>query len=146
MTIFCSIEEIIYMTPHENPKPVFAPGFRILTHDKWVLMIASSLTIIIYQYSELMSLVIAMAALHFFLFCNVFRISRLPELLWSAVFVGSAYLLNRGTFSVSTMILVSEVTAAALILWSCRQPDYHGIYWRRWNPDLQKWWESKQIA
>jgi hypothetical protein len=78
----------------------------------------------------------AFALGHFFLFCNVFRVRREPELIWTAVFILNAAgwellgdgLTWRGVVAVQTPITL------ALLLWEIRHPRYHGIFARRLNP------------
>jgi len=74
---------------------------------------------------------------HFFLFCNVFRVRRSFELVWTAVLllnfaiwlgVGFSWLGLLGTQTPFTLLAI----AAEL-----RSPRYHGIGARRLNPDLE---------
>ncbi|RZA27389.1 MAG: hypothetical protein EOP10_00390 [Proteobacteria bacterium] len=131
------------MQTKEAPDPKFAPGFRLLKHDKWAIGIFTISTIVFWKASPLLSFCSFMAAAHFFLFCNVFRIRRLPELIWSAVFLTTVYLQSRGHLSLMTMVTVCELVALILIAVSIRQKDYHGILWKKFNPELESWWKLK---
>ena len=87
--------------------------------------------------------VIAFVIGHFFLFCNVFRIARPLELVWSAVFV----VLAAGTILTDTpgwpaTISVSLVVTVIVVVIAMRRPSYHGICWQRVNPDLPDWWQA----
>lgn len=64
---------------------------------------------------------------HFFLFCNVFRIRRLPELVWAGGFLMLATGCLVADISVlHAMWLVLPLTMGVLI-YAVRQPHYHGV-------------------
>ena len=77
------------------------------------------------------------AAGHFFLFCNVFRIVRRRELTWAGLFV-----LNVGIWSwfdrlAWPAVFVCQIPiTVALIFAEMRSPAYHGVFARRLNPRL----------
>ncbi len=126
-----------------NPNLLFAPGFRLLKHDRWVLGMGGVATLAIFETSSLLSLGFFMATFHFFLFCNVFRIKRVPELIWSSVFLGSVYYYSRGYLELLMMFAICEGVAVVLIIASVLREDYHGIMWKTFNPQLEKWWIAK---
>jgi hypothetical protein len=65
---------------------------------------------------------------HFFLFCNVFRIPRRPELVWAGCFlVIAAICLIADWPIVRAMLAVLPVTVAVLI-YGIRLPSYHGVF------------------
>ena len=122
----------------------FQPGFRISKTDVVTILLAFALagwaaSAGLWPLGVLLLYVKA----HFFLFCNVFRINRGPELIWAVVFVGMYYLGHlRGFPSPSIFLGAGSGLAALLIAWQTRRPDYHGILWQRWNPGLPAWWEN----
>ena len=64
---------------------------------------------------------------HFFLFCNIFRVPRKPELVWAGAFVVlAAGCLIADASVLHSLWLVLPITAAVLI-YSIRLPTYHGI-------------------
>ena len=86
-------------------------------------------------------LVIGVPVAHFFLFCNVFRISRPLELLWAGVFLilaGSTVVWNAPGWPAT--VIVSACVAVAVVVAEMRKPSYHGVGWRRINPRLPEWW------
>ena len=81
---------------------------------------------------------------HFFLFCNLFRISRRLELIWTAIFLllaggstigGFPSLLVTAAFSICVTIIVVAI--------ELKKPSYHGVFWQQINPGLRAWWDSQ---
>ena len=126
------------------PTPAFAPGFRCSTFDALVLILGAVASLALGMITWWMAFVIGFTVAHFFLFCNVFRISRASELLWAAVFVAlcSATILVEKPGWLVTAAISLAVTVLIVIL-EMRKPAYHGIGWRTLNPGLQSWWESR---
>ena len=82
--------------------------------------------------------VIAFVIGHFFLFCNVFRVSRALELSWAVLFAAlSALTILFDAPGWTATAAVSLGMAIAVILFEMRKPSYHGIGWSRINPGLQ---------
>jgi hypothetical protein len=81
---------------------------------------------------------------HFFLFCNVFRVSRALELAWSGVFtVLAAATLASGYPGWYFTAAISLAMTVAVVALEMRKPSYHGIFWQRVNPRLPEWWNEK---
>ncbi|HVU28664.1 MAG TPA: hypothetical protein VHG71_13145 [Verrucomicrobiae bacterium] len=92
------------------------------------------------------SFVVAFAVGHFFLFCNVFRISRRLELVWTGIFV----VLTGGTVLVQfpgwpATFAVSICATVVVIAVEMKKPSYHGIFWKQINPRLRDWWNSSLL-
>lgn len=122
----------------------FQPGFRISILDVFVLTIGAVAAFILGSQIPWSALVISIVIWHFFLFCNIFRISRRPELIWALCFIflaGSTILTNTPSWILT--IAVSIILSSFLIWKETRKPSYHGICWRRWNPNLPYWWKSQ---
>lgn len=89
-------------------------------------------------------LIVGMAVGHFFLFCNVFRISRIPELIWAGAFVAlTVATVTSGFPGWIATITASLLLAAILIIRETKAPSYHGIGWRILNPRLPEWWNAR---
>jgi len=121
-------------------------GFRILASDTIVSSIVIVVALFIwywaqgdknYQTLALMPLVVLG---HFFLFCNVFRISRKLELVWGIIFILVSFVDQDWLYAghrhpgamkilLSIVIMVSPITVAILI-WAIFTEDYHGIGYR----------------
>jgi len=102
-------------------------GFRFSLTDGLAIVVCIAATIwglrVVGEVAWLFPFVLG----HFFLFCNLFRVPRKPELVWAGMFL----LLATGCLIVDASILhslwlVLPMTAAVLI-YSIRLPSYHGI-------------------
>ena len=124
-------------------RPVFRPGFRISIRDTAVLALGSLCAGLLRVQMPVAAFVIGFVILHFFLFCNVFRIPRRPELIWASTFV----LLSGSTIYVQApgwifTIGGSLALSIFLIYHAMSRPDYHGFGWQRINPGLRDWWRE----
>jgi hypothetical protein len=122
----------------------FSPGFRLSFLDV-VFVIGSLLaTIGLASLTWWWGLVVGFVSGNFFLFCNVFRVARPLELVWSVLFL---------TLAVATIVLdapgwpvtvaISGGATLAVIFLQMRKPSYHGIAWQWINPNLPAWWEGE---
>jgi hypothetical protein len=112
-------------------------GFRFSVVDGIVLVISVVLSIGGYQATAGFSLLILFVVLHFFLFCNVFRIRRKPELIWAGAFLLNCGLwLLLGRFNLATVTIGQSLLTIILLSLELRLPCYHGIFARRINPRL----------
>jgi len=122
-------------------KRQFKPGFRFNLLDGIILLTGGLGAVYFGIHIWWAGALIALVVLHFFLFCNVFRISRPPELIWAGAFTvlcGSTILTGLPGWTVAC--LCSLGLATLLIFRETRRPDYHGVCWERWNPNLPEWW------
>jgi hypothetical protein len=122
-----------------NP-PDFRPGFRISADDAVILTAGAACSAVLYGMNDLLSMIILFTLANFFLFCNVLRMNRVLELIWTALYIPLA----AGSIHADvpawpcTCAIMTAVTAALAAV-QLRQPSYHGIFWRKINPDLPKW-------
>jgi hypothetical protein len=132
--------------PAEHPQPTgFRPGVRFSLLDGLVLVAAMAGTAWLLPHSFEAAFLVGFVVGHFFLFCNVFRIGRLPELVWAGGFVLlTANTLLTGVPSLVTTAALALLLAAILIGREMRLPRYHGLGWRRLNPGLPEWWKKRQ--
>uniref|UniRef100_A0A7C2P1D8 Uncharacterized protein n=1 Tax=Schlesneria paludicola TaxID=360056 RepID=A0A7C2P1D8_9PLAN len=132
--------------PREST-PAFSPGFRLSALDVAVLVIGGATAAGLAVVEPWIGFVIAFVVAHFFLFCNVIRMARPLELVWSVIFT----LLAAGTIVagtpgwLATTGLMLAVTAVVIGL-ELRKPSYHGLGWRRINPGLPEWWSARHAV
>jgi hypothetical protein len=122
----------------------FQPGFRISAVDLAVIVISLIASFVLWAQIWWIGFVILFVVAHFFLFCNVFRISRVLELIWAMIFVVLAYctlVLESPSWVIT--IAGSLVATATLIAIEMQKPWYHGILRQRINPKLPEWWEMR---
>lgn len=128
-----------------RPDEAFAPGFRISLLDGFVLLAGAVACACLWPINRVSSFLVAFVVMHFFLFCNVFRIRRKPELIWAATFVplAGATLLSGYPGWVVTAASSLFLTGF-LVAREVQHESYHGICWKRWNPGLPEWWAKQQ--
>jgi hypothetical protein len=121
----------------------FKPGFRLSFSDIVALIMAFLAAGFFYDTHPILSAIIIFVILHFFLFCNIIRISRIPELIWSALFllqVSCSILFDKPGLLLAFSI--SLACTVILIILELRKPSYHGVLWQKFNPSLLQWFET----
>jgi len=115
-------------------------GLRFSVTDGVVLVVAALLTLGTYSITAGFSLLILFVVLHFFLFCNVFRVRRKPELIWAGTFLlNCAGWLLAGQLNIRGMMGGQLVITVLIIASELRKPYYHGIFARRINPHIDEY-------
>ena len=125
----------------------FRPGFRISEVDVGVVILAILVSVLLGRLDDMLGVATLFTVAHFFLFCNMLRMNRPLELIWAALFVllaGSTLLVGVPTWSL-TLILMLSVTAVFAVIQVLR-PSYHGVFWRKLNPNLLRWWEVNRAG
>ena len=104
------------------------PGFRFSRADALVLVAGAVLTVALWPAIGSLAFVVPVTLVHFFLFCNVFRVRRGVELLWAGVFVlnFAAWGLT-GRLSWTRVLLTQLPVTLAILVVEVRHPRYHGI-------------------
>ena len=123
----------------------FQPGFRLSVVDVIVLVLGAAGAMAASRVDPWLGLALAFPVAHFFLFCNVVRMSRPYELVWAATYVllaGAQLLLGMPPWPLVFGVCLA-VTCLVVAL-QMRQPSYHGVLWQRVNPALPQWWEAQQ--
>ena len=112
-------------------------GFRLSWMDAVVTVLGVVASALAYISIGDAGLFIPFVVAHFFLFCNVFRIRRSPEIAWAVIF-----LLNCGLWVFFGVVSVYGICASQLPVTLCilaieiRKPHYHGVFARHLNPRL----------
>jgi hypothetical protein len=121
----------------------FRPGFRLSPLDVVVLIAGGVASGYAAGVDRWFGIAIAFVVLHFFLFCNVLRMSRPLELIWAGTFAALA--IAAIVLSLLSWPLVLAMAAAVTVVVAvveARRPSYHGVGWRTLNPRLPEWWRS----
>ena len=122
----------------------FSPGFRLSALDVIILIVGTAGAVIFGNQTWWIGLVIGFVVGHFFLFCNVFRMSRPLELAWATVFTGLAAGSIAAEFpSWIVTIVLSLCTTVSVVVLEMRRPSYHGVGWQKINPGLRERWEAQ---
>ncbi len=111
-----------------------------------VLVAGTVATATLWGRADRLGLIVLLVVGHFFLFCNVFRVSRRLELAWALVFVVCTWLAISALlawWAAIALVIASTVVALAIAI---RHPSYHGIGWQRLNPNLRAWWVMAEGA
>ena len=123
----------------------FSPGFRVSPMDLGVLALGMVGAAVAASVDLSWGFVFGLPVVHFFLFCNVFRVSRSLELLWTGLFLvlaGSTVIWGAPGWLAT--VIVSAVATAAVVITEMRKPSYHGVGWQRINPHLREWWSANR--
>jgi len=119
-------------------------GLRFSISDAIVLALLACSTVVVYQINESFAWLVGIASMHFFLFCNVFRVRRRREIIWAVLFVLNAgfwFLLGRINWFA---VLACQIpVTAGVIAWEIKTPRYHGIFANRLNPRLEDYLERR---
>ena len=108
-----------------------SPGFRFSLVDGLFLALCAAATLLLRTSMGPFVWIIAAAAGHFFLFCNVFRVRRSYELAWTAVFLANvAGWTWAGRFSWTVVLAVQIPVTLLVIGLEIASPRYHGIFCR----------------
>ncbi len=124
----------------------FSPGFRLSTIDVLILVAGVIGAFLLAQHGWWwLAIIIGWVLGHFFLFCNVFRMSRRPELIWGFVLIVlGANALFGDTHDLIVAVVGSLLLTVVLVVIEMRRPYYHGIGWSKVNPNLKTWWDAQR--
>ncbi len=126
-------------------RPTYLPGFRLSSFDILVLGVGGILALAVGSFTRWGGFIVGFVLAHFFLFCNVFRLARSLELLWSGLFIvlaGLTIVADTPGWIATTVISLGMTLVVVLI--EVRKPSYHGIGWQWLNPGLPAWWAAQQ--
>jgi len=121
-------------------------GFRFSTGDAVAIAVFGGAAVALAGAGSELGWLLTVASVHFFLFCNVFRIARPLELTWAGLFVLTTGLWAWNDAGLSWVkVLLCQLPLSGTVLWlGIRSPCYHGILADRLNPKLEAYLESQQ--
>lgn len=115
-------------------------GFRLSIVDVLFLLAAGTAVALLQNRLGVWVWSIPVAVGHFFLFCNVFRVRRSLELIWTAIlFCNAGAWVAADRFTWAAVLLVQTPFTLAAIVLEMRSRRYHGVFSRRLNPRLDEW-------
>ncbi len=121
----------------------FQPGFRLSALDVVILVVGGIASAYAMTIDRWFGIAIAFVVLHFFLFCNVLRMSRPLELIWAGSFAGlAAATISQNRLSWPAVFAISSIVTVLVAVIETRRPSYHGVGWQNLNPRLPDWWQS----
>jgi hypothetical protein len=121
----------------------FQPGFRLSALDVIVLIVGCVAAGYVMTVDRWLGIAIAFVVLHFFLFCNVLRMSRPLELLWAGMFAALAVAAILFNFLAWPIVFaVASLMTGVIAFIQARRPSYHGLGWQKLNPGLPEWWRA----
>jgi hypothetical protein len=119
-------------------------GFRFSLTDALAVLAFMSAAAVLWRLGSVFWWILVIAAGHFFLFCNVFRIIRRRELIWAGLFI-----LNVGVWTALGLLTWPRVLLCqlpitiSLVLADMRSRGYHGVFANRLNPLLNDYLEDR---
>ncbi len=129
----------------EHRGDAFRPGFRLSALDVAVLVLGAGVAAAVAWQHRGVGVSVAFVVLHFFLFCNVFRIRRPAELAWALVFAVLCVIASLDALVAWPVVfVVSLISTVLFLIVELRAPSYHGVAWRRINPGLPDWWDQQR--
>lgn len=111
--------------------------------DAAVLLLAIMICVVLCFVHIRIAVSVAFTVVHFFLFCNVFRLSRPPELVWATAFVCLMVAGSYGVVSWWFVYLAAALLTPVLVAIESHRPSYHGVWWKQLNPQLPEWWRER---
>jgi cell division protein FtsW (lipid II flippase) len=119
-------------------------GFRFTPSDAVAIVVFISVAAVFQHSGSPLWWMLLIAAGHFFLFCNVFRIIRRRELIWAGLFILNIGLwLWFGELTWSCILACQLPVTVVLIFADMRSPGYHGIFAKQLNPQLNDYLEGR---
>jgi len=125
--------------------PLRTWGFRFSVLDGVVLLFAPASAVLFRDFGPLLTLLPSFLVAHFFLFCNIFRIRRLLELVWAGLFLTNtcAWWPALDPIPWLGVVGVQMPATVAVIALEMRSPRYHGIFASWLNPHLESYLHSE---
>ena len=104
------------------------PGFRFSPRDAVVVVVCTLATAWLWGRVGSLSFVLFVVLVHFFLFCNVFRVRMRYELIWASSFVLNASAWQLMDALGWQSVLGTQIPITLLVIGAeLRSPSYHGI-------------------
>jgi hypothetical protein len=118
-------------------------GFRFSPTDTLAIGVFCVASGVLWQQDNPLSWLLLIAVGHFFLFCNVFRIVRRRELIWTGLFILNVAVWAALDHLTWLRVLMCQLPITiGLVVADMRSPGYHGVFAKRLNPRLNDYLEG----
>jgi hypothetical protein len=118
-------------------------GFRFFATDAVVIGVLAAAAIGLQRTENPLWWMLIVVAVHFFLFCNVFRVRRSFETVWAALFLAnSALWLWLENLNWLYLLAIQLTITFCVIVAELRSHRYHGVFATRANPRLNDYLEG----
>jgi hypothetical protein len=105
--------------------------------DATALAVLAGIVITLHYFGSSLWWSVAIVAVHFFLFCNIFRMTRRRELIWVAIFVVNVgFWILLGQLNWFNVLACQLPLTTGVIAWEVRAARYHGVFADRLNGRL----------
>ena len=119
-------------------------GFQFSFKDAAAICAFTCVAVVLWRLANPLWWVLVIAAGHFFLFCNVFRIVRRRELIWAGLLIFNIGVWDWSGHLTCTRVLLCQLPiTVGLIIADMREPGYHGIFANRLNRRLNDYLEGR---
>ena len=119
-------------------------GFRFSIIDSVALAAFAVVIVGLHRLPSSLWWLVAILAVHFFLFCNVFRVIRRRELIWAALFIlNVGFWLLLGRLDWFSVLACQLPVTVGVIAWEVKATRYHGIFADRLNTQLEDYLEGR---
>jgi hypothetical protein len=119
-------------------------GFRFSATDLVALAAFAVAAVGLHHVGSGLWWLVAIAAGHFFLFCNIFRVVRRRELIWAGLYVlNVAFWLLLDRLDWLNVVACQLPVSAGIIAWELKAARYHGIFAAHLNPSLNDYLEGR---
>ena len=110
------------------------PGFRFWWTDAVAIVACLVVTWLAWQPLGQWVLIFPITLGHFFLFCNVFRLRRSYEVVWTVIYLLNVigWWIGGGINWPGVLALQTPVTVAVIVL-EMKSTRYHGVFWKKVN-------------
>lgn len=119
-------------------------GFRFNLTDAVILIISVAASAWLLTSHNPFWWLIPFVVMHFFLFCNIFRVRRAFELIWAAIFIClNMWCALRANWNLAIVCAIQLPATICVLAAEIPSRRYHGIFARQWNSSLDDYLSFK---
>ena len=119
-------------------------GFRFSPTDAVALLLFGAAVAVLHRFGSSLSWLVAIVAIHFFMFCDIFRVVRRRELIWAAAFVVNVgFWIVLGRLDWTNVLACQLPISTGVIAWELKVARYHGVFADRLNARLADYLQGR---